>query len=121
MIDFANTEYNSEQKMPNYHILLSVRCIVLGIFQGTSQIFLFRITAALTASLLSFSSILVCFLKIVPDYADCLDYYRIMSCHLTVPGIDLGHFAHVLVPTLLFLAQTQLQMFSRDGNLAVLK
>jgi hypothetical protein len=57
--------------------------------------------AAVTASLLCSSSILVRFPKFVPAHADCLNYYRIISCHLTVPGIDSGHFEHVHVPTLL--------------------
>ena len=123
MIGFVKTKHNLEQKIPNCapHFAQCVVHIPWHIFKALHEQLLFCITAAVTASLLSSSSIIVCLPKFVPVFADCLDFYGIISCHLTVPGIDSGHFAHVLVHTLLFLAQTQLQTFHRVGNLTVLK
>jgi hypothetical protein len=68
MIGFANTEHNSEQKIPSCAPHFA-QCAVHSpwhIFKALYEKNLFRITAAVTASLLCSSSILVCFPKFVP-------------------------------------------------------
>jgi hypothetical protein len=68
MIGFADTEHNSEQKIPNCAPHFA-QCAVRSpwhIFKAFHEKLLFRITAAVTASLLCSSSILVRFPKFVP-------------------------------------------------------
>jgi hypothetical protein len=67
MIGFADNEHNSEQKIPNC-VPHFAKCAVRSpwhIFKALHEQFLFRITAAITASSLC-SSILVRFPKFVP-------------------------------------------------------
>ena len=68
MIGFSDTEHNSEQKILNCAPHFA-QCAVRSpwhIFKAFHEKLLFRITAAVTASLLCSSSILVRFPKFVP-------------------------------------------------------
>ena len=68
MIGFADTEHNSEQKIPNCAPHFD-QCVVRSpwyIFKALHEQLSFRITVAVTASLLRSSSILVRFPKFEP-------------------------------------------------------